>query len=368
MRRLSQEEVIERFRKAHGDKYDYSNVNYINKRTKIKIICPFHGSFLQLPEVHYKHGCPKCKKRNSKKETIISEFKEVHGDKYDYSKVNYIDTDTKVEIICPIHGSFFQTPYHHKKGCGCPACSGVKKLTTEAFIQEAKKVHGDRYDYSNVNYINCHTPVEIICPIHGSFFQLPANHLKNGQNCAKCTKPLAAQKARKAWCKKARESFLKAVKEKYGDKYIILEEYENSNSKIKIKCSQCGKEFTRISRNFLDGYECPYCYGGISKAEKELRELLKNEGIEFEAEYKFENLKDKDFLRYDFYIPSKNLLIELNGKQHYFWIKKFHKTYHDFLVQKHHDWIKRKFAREHNFNYLVIPYNEEISNWKIKIL
>jgi very-short-patch-repair endonuclease len=135
--RLTQEEIIKRFKKIHKDKYNYSEIKYINRSTKVKIICNFcNNEFKQIPSSHLKgHGCPKCSKIEASKKrikntnntkNIINEFKKVHGNKYDYSKVNYIDSNTKVEIICPKHQSFFQLPGSHKSGIGCPNCNESK--------------------------------------------------------------------------------------------------------------------------------------------------------------------------------------------------------------------------------------------------
>ena len=94
---------------------------------------------------------------------IIKEFKKVHGDKYDYSKVDYINAKTPVIIICSEHGEFQQRSDSHKNGAGCPACSGKKKLTKENIIKQFKEVHGDTYDYSKVDYKNIDSKVSIIC-------------------------------------------------------------------------------------------------------------------------------------------------------------------------------------------------------------
>ena len=110
-------------------------------------------------------------------EEFIIKAKEVHGDKYDYSKVNYINVDTKVCIICPTHGEFLQMPSSHLNGRGCPRCSGNKKLTTEEFIIKAREINGDKYDYTKVEYVNNSTKVCIICPTHGEFWQTPNGHL-----------------------------------------------------------------------------------------------------------------------------------------------------------------------------------------------
>ena len=117
------------------------------------------------------------------KEKFIEKAKAIHGDRYDYSKVEYSNNRTKVCIICPVHGEFWQTPHTHLQGCGCPACYGTKKRTKEEFVEEARKIHGDRYDYSRVEYINNKTPVCIICPEHGEFWQKPENHLVAKQGC-----------------------------------------------------------------------------------------------------------------------------------------------------------------------------------------
>ena len=118
-------------------------------------------------------------------ETFVERAKIVHNCRYDYSKVKYVNSHTKVCIICPEHGEFWQTPYNHLKGQGCFKCCGKEKLTTEEFIKRAIKVHGDKYDYSKVEYINIKTPVCIICPEHGEFWQKPIKHLI-GENCPSC--------------------------------------------------------------------------------------------------------------------------------------------------------------------------------------
>ena len=188
---------IEKSRKVHGNKYDYSLVEYINAKTKIKIICPKHGEFRQTPDSHKRgNGCPKCanelisNKMKSSTQDFIEKSKKVHGDKYDYSKVKYTYNHKKVTIICPIHGEFEQVASSHYGGSGCPKCSDIstgEKLThtTEWFIQKSKWIHGDKYDYSKVNYKGAFEYIKIICPIHGEFEQRPDHHL-NGSGCPIC--------------------------------------------------------------------------------------------------------------------------------------------------------------------------------------
>ncbi len=192
-KRKTLEDFIKKSRLVHGDKYDYSNVEYKCSNEKIIIICKIHGDFLQIPSDHYNgHGCSKCYQSTLSErflqttEEFIERSKKIHGDLYDYSKVNYKNSKKKVIIICKIHGEFQQIPTDHYNGHGCPKCSGVGKLTTEEFIERSKKIHGDKYDYSQSIYINNSEKIKIICKKHGDFYQNPKNHYATGQGCPKC--------------------------------------------------------------------------------------------------------------------------------------------------------------------------------------
>ena len=179
-------DFVRRAKEIHGDKYDYSLVRYINAHTPVKIICPEHGEFEQIPYKHLnaKHGCPLCGGSSPHtNESFIEASKRVHGDRYDYSLVEYVNNRTKVKIICPEHGVFEQTPQSHLLGNGCHRCSGVRN--TEEFIEASIKIHGNKYDYSLVEYVNTRTPVKIICPDHGVFEQTPTKHLC-GHGCRSC--------------------------------------------------------------------------------------------------------------------------------------------------------------------------------------
>lgn len=139
------------------------------------------------------HGCAKCASHISYKlttEDFITKAKRVQKDNYDYTNTQYVNANTNITIKCPIHGEFEILPNSFiKSGC-CPRCSTEQRglnsrYTTEEFIERAKKVHGDKYDYSKTKYIGKEVPVTIICPKHGEFQQTPAHHLK-GSGCQKC--------------------------------------------------------------------------------------------------------------------------------------------------------------------------------------
>jgi hypothetical protein len=187
---------IEKARNVHGDKYDYTQSVYNGNKNKIKIICKEHGEFYQTPLDHYgqkKCGCRKCSglfKMDIHSFIIKSNI--IHKSRYDYSKVVFIDRITPVEIICKIHGSFFQTPKNHlshTSGHGCSKCKADStknrfSMMSDEFENRANKIHNNYYSYPE-KYINIEKPLKIICPLHGEFYQRPNNHLK-GHGCAEC--------------------------------------------------------------------------------------------------------------------------------------------------------------------------------------
>jgi hypothetical protein len=187
------ETFVEKAILKHGNTYDYSKVNYINSRTKVKINCNRHGEFNQTPNGHLSgRGCSECKfeKCSYRMRNNILDFiekaKKIHGDYYDYHICNYIGCHEKVIIVCNKHGEFFQTPNNHLSGKGCLLCSNLKQSsTTNKFIEKGLKIHSGIYDYSKVDYIKNREKVTIVCKTHGDFFQTPQNHL-NGKGCKLC--------------------------------------------------------------------------------------------------------------------------------------------------------------------------------------
>lgn len=304
------ETFIEKSRKRHGDKYDYSKVQYVDSLTKVCIVCPEHGEFWQTPQGHVRgYECPECAKKRQGKRSNVDEFiakaKEVHGEKYDYSKVNYVNAMTKVTIICPTHGEFEMIPMNHIMGQGCPKCHG-RGLTQEEVIERFKEVHGDKYDYSQVVFTKMHEKVKIICPKHGEFYQTPAKHYSHKQGCPKCGKESMSLKRAKPV-----EDFVKVANELYNGKYDYSQvEYKNSHERIKIICPQHG-EFWQLPYDHLHGHSCPHCGVVISKGEDEVYEYVcsllgKDNVIRSERTI----LKPYEI---DIYVPSLHIGIEYNG-------------------------------------------------------
>lgn len=186
-KRLTTEQFITKAMLIHGDKYDYSKVDYVNNSIKVIIICKEHGEFEQKPANHLKGA--NCRKCTGTLKLSLNEFisnaNSVHNYKYDYSKTVYTVSKNKVTITCPIHGDFEQKANHHLQGHGCSYCGGSNISNTKEFIEKANKVHNNKYDYSLVEYKNSKSKITIICPIHGEFQQTPISHIK-GSGCASC--------------------------------------------------------------------------------------------------------------------------------------------------------------------------------------
>lgn len=312
---------IEKAIKIHGPIYDYSKVIYINTNTKIIIICKIHNEFEQLPSNHLqKNKCPKCH-GNNKLSTFefINKAKETHGNSlYNYSKVIYLNIDSKVIIICKIHGEFEQSPYHHihrKQGCrycGIEKRQISQKMTHNNFIIKANEIHNNKYDYSKINYINNRTKITIICKIHGEFDQLPKNHLKD-HGCIKCRNNILSNKF-----KSSISDFINRSNKIHNSKYNYSDvKYINANTNVNIICNIHGKFHQRPMVHLL-GSGCSKCSNGIkfSKCQIKWLEFLEkyyNINIQHmgnsNQEYRIKNTKWKA----DGYCKETNTIFEYHG-------------------------------------------------------
>ena len=326
-RKRSLEEVLEKANKVHNYKYDYSLITeYKNNSTKYPIICHEkdkdgneHGVFFVDFSHHIDrgHACTKCSGHiRYTRETFINKAKEKHGELFDYSKVEYVDSMTKVCIICKKHGEFWMTPHDHLSGQGCPKCrydkiASKRRLTIDEVIKSFKKVHGDKYDYSLITeYKNNSQKLPIICPDHGLFWMSHNNHVA-GKDCPVCGKKKLVDfhKSRRL----SNEEVKKRIIAAHGDKYIIPDDmgYTCNMSKIKLICPKHG-EFYSCACNVWSGHGCPKC--NSSKLEESVREFLTANNIKFKEQY-----WDKWLVRQhlDFYLPDQNIAIECQGEQHF---------------------------------------------------
>jgi hypothetical protein len=352
-RKLTTKEFIKKAKLVHCDKYDYDKVVYTTTHTKVIITCPIDGDFEQTPNVHLNgSGCQKCaiKKSQHTSEIFINRAKQVHGNKYDYSKTMYKSAHSPVTIGCPVHGNFSQMSSDHLSGYGCSFCAQNKKLTTKEFIKKSKQVHGNKYDYSKTVYKGAHMNVIIICPVHGEFKQTPSNHL-NGCGCNSCylsTKPTT-------------ETFVDKAKVVHKNRYDYSKVfYVNSYAAIIIICRIHG-EFLQTPNQHLAGSGCPDCQK--SKGELLIAKTLDENGIQYIKQKTFVdciNPKTKYKLKYDFYISQRNALIEFNGIQHYECVKYWHKNNQSLKNQQYRDSIKKSYALKNGYKFLVIKYSDNI--------
>ena len=303
IKRITTREFIKKAKQIHGNKYNYSKINYKTAMIKVIIICKIHGEFNQIPSSHLlKHGCPRCAK-NKKLTTkeFIKKAKQIHGNKYDYSKTKYINSKIKITIICNQHGKFLQSPNNHLNRNSCPKCNKGIKLTTKEFIIKANKIHNNRYNYSKVNYINAITKVVIICPIHGKFLQTPHSHLSKS-GCPKCAGNI----------KLTTKKFIKRAQKIHHNKYDYSKtKYKNSYTKVKIICKIHG-EFLQSPEKHSLGTNCPKCYRNVSQNEtKWLNKLEKEKNIKIERSLTI-NINDRRF-RPDGFHKATNTWYEYNG-------------------------------------------------------
>ena len=356
-KKLTREKFIEKAKKVHGDKFDYSLVEYKTDKIKVKIICLIHGIFEQSPNVHYNHGCPDCANdsRKDTTENFIKKSKEIHGDKFDYSLVDYKNIRIKIKLICPTHGIFEQSPESNLKGNGCMKCSGNEKLTTKLFIEKSKKIHGDKFDYSLINYIDAITKVKIICPIHGIFEQRANSHYAHG--CNKCECEIRGKKRRLK-----QDDLIKDFIKMHVDRFDYSKvNYINKRTKIEVICKKHGSFFQR-PLDHRNGNGCSKCY--MSKGEIEIGRILKNNNIKHKCQKKFVDCVDKHQLPFDFYLKKYNLCVEYDGEQHFKPVEIFGGI-EGFEIRKKHDNIKDKYCEDNHIELLRIRFDENI-NEKLK--
>lgn len=311
-------------------KYDFSLVpEGFNYGDKIQIICHEkdslgreHGAFTTGFNHFVTRGdcCPKCSGRFMDKELFVHESKLIHGDAYDYSKFEFENKNSKSTIICKKHGiEFEQQVKKHLIGHGCPICryeksGGKKRKPQEEYIEKARKIHGDKYDYSKVKYVSGQKKIEIICHEkdqngneHGSFFMLANNHIaQKAQGCPICGLMKNALNRRYT----AKE-FEEMASERHENKYKYFQDYKTSRDKIQIECPKHGI-FSMVARNHLHGQGCPTCGMVYTLPEKAIVSLLK----EILGEEEEIIIHSRDIIapfELDIYVPRLKIAFEYNG-------------------------------------------------------
>jgi len=301
-KRKTQEEIIAAFKAAHGERYDYSQVIYVNAHTKVNIICPVHGVMPQNPDTHAKgYGCKKCgrgiaaDKARSNTAKFVEKAREIHLNTYDYSKVSYVNAKTEVIIFCHKHCEFPCTPDRHfSKKKGCPTCEKEQKKESSRARQEAeflinaKKKYGELYDYSSVYFIHRNKPVIIGCTIHGRVSQSPRSHLTSlgCQQCHAKNNPVSIDR------------FIEQSKALHSVDYDYSRvSYRILSDEVEIICPEHGS-FTQVAEFHLRGATgCGRCASEkISKSKtKDLEVFVQSARENFGAKYDYSKAIYKGF-------------------------------------------------------------------------
>lgn len=337
----------------YGNKYDYSKVEYKGNKDKVIVICKKHGEFLVSPNSHLRGSeCPTCYGTPKKTtEQFINEAIAKHGNKYDYSKVEYQGNKKKVCIICPEHGEFWQGAAAHLNGAGCPACSNCEKIDSQSFIRRSQIIHNMKYDYSKVEFQGLKKEVVIICPEHGEFLQKPYNHIR-GYGCQLCGGSLRL----------TNEDFIKKANKIHKGKYDYTKvNYVNTSTKVCIICPEHG-EFWQTPNNHLFGVGCPACTQ--SQLEEEVRELLTIHKISFEAQKTFPWLRFKKKMFLDFFLPEYGIAIECQGRQ-LFGPSDYYGGMEEFKIEQQRDTKKKELCESHDitmiyYSHLGIDYPYDV--------
>jgi len=357
---LNIDEFTRRAKEVHGNKFEYHEVKYSTNSTKVRIFCNnCQKFFYQPPNSHLagNNGCKNCSKtKKLTKEEFIKRSREIHGNEFDYSKVEIINCTTKVKIICKNQHETEVLPSDHfsKKKHGCKVCyNDSKKMTLNEFIKISKSIHGDIYNYSCANYISSKVKLCIICPNHGEYWQTPRTHIMSKIGCPMCSKVKAADKTR--W---TTDFFIKKAKKIHGDKYnYSLTEYFGSKNKVKIICPKHDEVMIRPDTH-LNGFGCIKCTS--SMPERTTETFLTKAKIKYISQKTFKtcfNPKTKRRLRFDFYLLDYNLLLETDGPQHFFKKNNFSKR-NDFSELIYRDRVKNQWCKDNNIKLLRIPFTK----------
>lgn len=250
-----------------------------------------------------------------------------------------------------------------RRKAGGKSLDAVRAKNKQSFFTKAAEVHGARYDYSLVEYIDGRTKVNIICGDHGPFSQTPKAHL-GGQGCPTCASTARAARSSNQRDVAAQTFTIKATAV-HGSLYDYSKSvYVNIHTKLEIICRDHGS-FWQIPAAHLQGQGCPHCANdrraafAESKGEMAITTWLDVNEIRYEKQKMFEGCVDALPLRFDFYVPSLNLVIEFDGAQHFEFVKKFHGTEEGFERCKRRDAIKNQYTEDHNIELLRIKYSEE---------
>lgn len=288
-------------------------------------------------------------------ERLIARAREIHGDKYNLSLIEYRGNKTKVPIVCPEHGIFYMNPNNFLNGQGCPICGKLKQIAAQTFdrdvfIANATSVHGDRYDYSMVEYKTARIKVKIICREHGVFLQTPDHHVSRGHGCPHCGNiEISRRKS------VTQQEFIDRAIETHGVKYdYSLVEYRRMIIPVSIICHKHGV-FKQVPIYHINGGGCPSCKK--SKGEELIANVLGDTGISFIREKTFPSCAILRVMRFYFFIPDLNLIIEYHGIQHFTPIER-QGGLNSLMIVKRNDEYKKAWALASGYRFKEYKWSD----------
>lgn len=351
----SLEAFLQKAIEIHKDTYDYSKVKFKNSHTKVIIICKIHNEFEQTPSNHMMgRGCSYCSGVGRlTKEIFLQKAKDVHGDLYEYILPDKITNSCKIKIKCAKHGIFEQTPKNHFKGQKCHNCCKYRGFSQDEFLNKCKEVHGNKYDYSETVYDGCHSNVTIICKTHGKFIQTANNHY-NGNGCYKCHDLV-----------RTTEDFIKKAKIRHSNIYDYSKvKYTLSRNSITIICKVHG-EFKQKPNDHLNGSGCTKCspVGYSNACLKWLNKIENNLGYKIQHAENGGEKKvslDNKWIKFDGYDEKTNTVYEFCGS---FWhgdLRFYNKDDINPICKKtfgelYEDTLKREeLIKSHGYNLITM--------------
>jgi very-short-patch-repair endonuclease len=348
-------DFIKRARSIHGDKYSYDRVDFKGMREPVEVYCNsceeswFVAAFSHAKPNGTGNGCPRCAGRLRTSQNFIDEARKIHGNKYDYSRVDFVNSTTPVRVYCPEHKYEWETTWgvHIKLKCGCALCGIDKKKRTGTLevIEMFKSIHGDAFDYSEYQtWEGWHQTFKCYCKTHKLvFYPTPASHYYQGCGCTGCRADKTSLAQRKT-----NEEFIRQAAIVHDGFYDYSKcDYQGDANKITFICPKHGEQEQKASHH-LQGHGCSKCH---FKSEGRIAKFLHLNFITY-RQFSINNR------RFDFYLPDFNLIIERDGEQHY---HGFHLLADDEKLEsleKNHqiDIEKTELAKQEGITICRLPY------------
>ena len=354
-RKKTQNEFNNEVTKLVGNEYTFIE-NYINSSTKIQVRHNKCNNVYKVTPNGFLNGnrCPYCVDYSSKyKGKSWEQILDIIGK---FSVVDkYVDSSTPINVKCEVcNRTFMIKPENIKRYKSCPLCAKENADKRETISQEqwdswVIEHTGNEFLFLE-SYKGTHIPIKVVHNTCGRIFKVAPHEFKAGGRCRICTRT------------KQQEVFEKEVSDMTFNEYVVASKYVRDNAPIKIKHLVCGNTYETTPNRFLNGNRCTYC--NMSVGESLVCSVLKHLEIPFSTQIRFNNLKDKLPLSYDFYLPNENILIEYQGIQHYQPVDVFGGI-SKYYKQLEHDNAKRNYAKHNGYNLLEIPYTKN-TEYKVK--